>query len=75
MTRPLRIEFKGAVYHLTSRGNAKQPIFLDEKDFADFLCVLSLVVKRYHFLLHAYCLMDNHDHLLIKTLMVTYKEG
>ena len=36
MTRPLRIEFKGAVYHITSRGNAKQAIFLDEKDFADF---------------------------------------
>jgi len=67
MTRPLRIEFKGAVYHLPSRGNAQQMIFLDEKDFADFLSVLSLVVKRYHFLLHAYCLMNNHYHLLIET--------
>ncbi|PKP60854.1 addiction module toxin RelE, partial [Candidatus Atribacteria bacterium HGW-Atribacteria-1] len=43
MTRPLRIEFKGAVYHITSRGNAKQAIFLDEKDFADFLSVLCSV--------------------------------
>jgi REP element-mobilizing transposase RayT len=57
MTKPLLIEFKGAVYHLTSRGNAKQAIFLDEKDFADFLRVLCLVVKRYHFILPAYCLM------------------
>ena len=48
MTRPLRIEFAGAVYHLTSRGNAQQAIFLAEKDFADFLGVLCLVVKRYH---------------------------
>jgi len=56
-------EFAGAVYHLSLRGNAKQAIFLDEKDFADFLSVLCLVVKRYHFLLHAYCLMNNHDHL------------
>jgi len=62
MTRPLRIEFAGAVYHLTSRGNAQQAIFLDEKDFADFLGVLCQVVKRYHFLLHAYCLMNNHYH-------------
>jgi len=67
MTRPLRIEFAGAVYHLTSRGNAKQAIFLDEKDFADFLGVLGLVVKRYHFLLPAYCLMNHHYHLLMET--------
>jgi len=67
MTRPLRIEFAGAVYHLTSRGNAQQAIFLNEKDFADFLSVLCQVVKRYHFLLHAYCLMNNHYHLLIET--------
>jgi len=67
MTRPLRIEFKGAVYHITSRGNARQAIFLDEKDFADFLRVLCSVVKRYHFLLHAYCLMNNHYHLLMET--------
>ncbi|MGB6606921.1 MAG: transposase, partial [Atribacterota bacterium] len=67
MTRPLRIEFKGAVYHITSRGNARQAIFLDEEDFADFLRVLCSVVKRYRFLLHAYCLMNNHYHLLIET--------
>ena len=67
MTRPLRIEFEGAVYHITSRGNAQQAIFLDEKDFADFLGVLCSVVKRYHFILHTYCLMNNHYHLLIET--------
>lgn len=67
MTRPLRIEFKGAVYHITSRGNAKQAIFLDEKDFTDFLRVLCSVVKRYHFILHTFCLMKNHYHLLIET--------
>ena len=67
MTRPLRIEFKGAVYHITSRGNTRQAIFLDEKDFANFLTVLSSVVKRYHFILHTFCLMNNHYHLLIET--------
>lgn len=67
MTRPLRIEFKGAVYHITSRGNARQEIFLTGEDFADFLTVLCSVVKRYHFILHTYCLMNNHYHLLIET--------
>ncbi|MEA2022262.1 MAG: transposase [Candidatus Caldatribacteriota bacterium] len=67
MTRPLRIEFNGALYHITSRGNARQAIFLNREDFSAFLKILSSVVKRYHFLLHAYCLMDNHYHLLVET--------
>jgi hypothetical protein len=58
------------------RGNAQQVIFLTEKDFADFLGVLCLVVKRYHFLLPAYYLMNHHYHLLIETpYKVTYPEG
>ncbi|GAB4418444.1 MAG: hypothetical protein OHK0032_14430 [Thermodesulfovibrionales bacterium] len=67
MARPLRIEFPGAVYHITSRGNARQEIFLDDKDFAGFLDVLCFVVKRYNWILHAYCLMSSHYHLLIET--------
>jgi len=67
MTRPLRIEFNGALYHVTTRGNARQAIFLSGEDFTNFLSTLSSVVKRYHFLLHAYCLMDNHYHLLVET--------
>ncbi len=67
MSRPLRIEFNGALYHITARGNARQAIFLNREDFTDFLGILSHVVKRYRFLLHAYCLMDNHYHLLIET--------
>lgn len=75
MARPLRIEFKGAFYHITSRGNAQQAIFLDEKDFTDFLRVLCSVVKRYHFLLHTYCLMNNHYHLLIETPEANLSKG
>lgn len=67
MARPLRIEFPGAVYHITSRGNARQKIFLDDKDYAKFLEVLRFVVKRYNWILHAYCLMSNHYHLLLET--------
>jgi REP element-mobilizing transposase RayT len=67
MARPLRIEFPGAVYHVTSRGNEKKPVFKDEQDRQNFLDTLHLVNKRYHWLCHAYCLMDNHYHILIET--------
>jgi putative transposase len=67
MARPLRIEFPGAVYHVTSRGNAKQAIFIDDEDRGRFFDVLSMVVERFHWLCHAYCLMKNHYHLLIET--------
>jgi len=60
MARPLRIEFSGAVYHITSRGNARQPIFHDDADKDTFLEVLTEVVKRFNWLCHTYCLMDNH---------------
>jgi REP element-mobilizing transposase RayT len=67
MARPLRIEYPGAVYHVTSRGNAGARIFSDDQDRQNFLAVLEQVVKRYHWLCHAYCLMDNHYHLVIET--------
>jgi len=67
MARPLRIEFPGAVYHVTSRGNAGQAIFIDDEDRGRFLDGLSIVVERFKWLCHAYCLMENHYHLLIET--------
>ena len=67
MARPLRIEYPGAVYHVTSRGNARNKIFADDQDREDFLFVLGSVIKRYNWLCHAYCLMDNHYHLMIET--------
>ncbi len=67
MARPLRLEFPGAVYHVTSRGNARQDIVVDEHDRSQFLSLLAHVVDRYGWLCHAYCLMDNHYHLLIET--------
>ena len=59
MARPLRIEYPGAVYHVTSRGNARNKIFSDDQDREILLFVLGEVVKRYNWLCHAYCLMDN----------------
>jgi len=67
MSRPLRIEYAGAVYHVTSRGNEKKPVFKDDHDREAFLNTLQHVNKRYHWICHAYCLMTNHYHLLIET--------
>jgi putative transposase len=67
MTRPLRIEYSGAVYHVTSRGNGRKPIFKDDKDRVVLLNILEEVNDRFHWLCHAYCLMDNHYHLIIET--------
>ncbi len=75
MSRPLRIEFAGAVYHVTSRGNACQPIFLDEEDREKFLSILAYVVDRYKWRCHSYCLMDNHYHGLIETPEPNLAEG
>lgn len=75
MARPLRIEFPGAVYHVTSRGNARQAIFIDDEDRGRFFNVLSIVVERFNWLCHAYCLMGNHYHLLIETLNGNLSKG
>lgn len=67
MARPLRIEFPGALYHVTARGNARQDIFLNDEDRQQFLKILERVVSRFRLLLHAYCLMGNHFHLVVET--------
>ena len=67
MARNLRVEYPGAVYHVISRGNAKQKIFLNDFDYSIFLGILLKTVKRFNWLCHAYCLMSNHYHLLIET--------
>jgi REP element-mobilizing transposase RayT len=67
MTRPLRIEFPGALYHLTARGNAQQSIFRDDRDRHSFLQILGKTLSDCKGLCHAYCLMSNHYHLLMET--------
>lgn len=67
MARPLRIEYAGAIYHVTSRGNARKPIFRDDQDRGILLNILEEVNGRYNWLYHAYCLMNNHYHLVIET--------
>jgi REP element-mobilizing transposase RayT len=67
MARPLRIEFAGALYHVTSRGNAQAPIVSDDEDRETLLDVLASVVDRFGWRCLAYCLMTNHYHLVVDT--------
>jgi REP element-mobilizing transposase RayT len=67
MARPLRIEYEGAVYHITSRGNAREKIFFADSDRMAFLEIFAEVIDRYGWICHAYCLMTNHYHLVIET--------
>ncbi len=67
MARPLRIEFPYGFYHVTSRGNEKKAIFRNNKDRQRFLTYLESAHHRYGAILHVYCLMDNHYHLLLET--------
>lgn len=75
MARPLRIEFPGALFHVTSRGNARAPIFFDDPDRHLFLDILGLVVESHRWLCHAYCLMTNHYHLLVETPETNLSRG
>lgn len=67
MGRPLRIEFDGAVYRITSRGNARQNIFADVEDRKRFLKILKDYHTRLHAVYHSLVLMNNHYHLLLET--------
>ena len=67
MARPLRIEYPGAFYHVTSRGNERKAIFKNQRDREKFLSYLESAVVRYGAVIHAYCLMSNHYHLLLET--------
>jgi len=67
ITRSLRIEFPGAFYHVTSRGNERRNIFRTAGDRERFLDYLGSATTRYGAIIHAYCLMSNHYHLLVET--------
>ena len=75
MARPLRIEFAGALYHITSRGDRRESIYEDDEDRETFLDVLAEVIERYNWICHAFCLMTNHYHLLIETVEGNLSQG
>ena len=67
MGRVPRIEYEGAVYHVTNRGNGREPIFRQEADWTAFLGILGDVVDDFGWRIYTYCLMENHYHLLFQT--------
>jgi len=67
MSRPLRIEYPGALYHLTARGNSRDDIFLNDEDRHCFLQLFGEEIVQQGWICYAYCLMDNHYHLLVET--------
>lgn len=75
MARPLRIEFSGALYHVTARGNAQEDIYYTDAERLKYLSLLDNTCTRYDWYCHAYCLMSNHYHLLIETNTATLSKG
>lgn len=75
MARPIRIEFSGALYHVTSRGDRREAIYDDDADRACFLDVLGQVAADFNWICHAYCLMTNHYHLVIETTDSNLSKG
>ena len=75
MARPLRIEYAGALYHVTSRGDRREAIYLDDGDRLYWLALLGKICARQNWRCYAYCLMDNHYHVLIETVDGRLSEG
>src|SRR5262245_17657940 len=75
MPRPPRVAPPGGIFHITSRGNRRQIIFFDDDDRRWFIRLLDRVVLKCRWKCHAYCLMDNHIHLLIETPDENLSEG
>lgn len=75
MSRPLRIEYAGALYHVTARGDRQATLFRDDSDRSVWLSVLDLVCQRYNFVVHGFCQMTNHYHLVIATVDGNLAQG
>jgi REP element-mobilizing transposase RayT len=75
MTRPLRLEFPGAIYHVTARGDRRGTIYHDECDREAWLEILGAVCMGCNFVVHAYCQMTNHYHLMVETVEGNLSQG
>ena len=75
MSRPARIEFEFATYHVTSRGDRREDIYEDDEDRRIFLKIFADVIEQYNWICHGYCLMSNHYHLLIETPDANLSKG
>ena len=68
MSRPLRLEIAGGLYHVTSRGDRRENIYRDDTDRLAWLTILAQTCERYNWRIHAWCQMSNHYHLIIETV-------
>lgn len=75
MTRPLRIELAGGLYHVTSRGDRREDIFLSDGDRRAWLDVFGQVCKRFNWVCHAWCQMTNHYHIVVETAEGNLSQG
>src|SRR5487761_2400795 len=75
MARPVRLQWEGCWYHITSRGNERQNLFRDAADCTHFLGLLSQMPERFCTRLHVYTLMDNHYHLVLQTMEANLMQG
>ncbi len=75
MARPLRIEFSGALYHITSRGDGREDIYLDKEDRDTYMIVLAEVCDLFNWSVHSWCQMTNHYHLLVETPDANLSKG
>ncbi len=75
MARQWRIEYPGALYHVLSRGNGRQDIFLTDDDRALFIELIQELSDRFNIEVYAYVLMGNHYHLLLKTIEANLSKG
>lgn len=75
MSRPLRLDHAGALWHVTSRGNERREVFVDDEDRREFVRVLGRAVDLFGWKLHAWVLMGNHYHLLVGTPEATLSRG
>ena len=75
MARPLRLELAGALYHVTSRGDGREDIYLSDDDRQAWLETLAQVCGRFNWVCHAYCQMSNHYHLVIETPDANLSKG
>jgi len=75
MARKLRVQYPGAIYHVMNRGDRREPIFCDDKDREMFLDTLGQTCERTDWLVHAWCLMLNHFHLVVETPAANLVEG
>ncbi len=75
MARKLRLQYPGAIYHLMSRGDHREPVFLEEADRGMFLSALGEACAKTDWQVHAYCLMNNHFHLVVETPKANLADG